>query len=92
MATHRLPTLPSTIRFGAMVTKLAGLMVVALAALALTGCNSGEVSTSDMENVRNEMSREAYEEGMRKAGRGDELEAQKKADAARMSQDNNGGE
>ncbi len=85
-------TLQSTIRSGAMVTKFLGLIAVALLALVVAGCNTGEVSTSDMENVKQEMSREAYEEGMRKAGRGDELEAQKKADAARMSQDNNGGQ
>jgi hypothetical protein len=61
---------------------LAGIAL--LGCLALSGCNAGTVSQGDQEAVRKEMGTEAYEEAMRKAGRGAELEAQKKADAERM--------
>jgi hypothetical protein len=59
----------------------------ALASAALMGCDPGTVSQDDMEAVREEMSKERYEQAMRDAGRGAELEAQQKADAERMAAD-----
>ncbi len=61
------------------------LAMAALAAAALFGCDPGTVSQGDMEQVRTEMGTEAYEQAMKDAGRGAELEAQKKADAERMA-------
>lgn len=59
------------------------LLAIALIATAVTGCNTGEVTQAQMEQVRQEMSQEAYEQAMRDAGRGAELEAQQAADRAR---------
>lgn len=56
--------------------------IALLVLLPLAGCNVGEVSQGEMEEVRKEMSYETYEEAMKKAGRGDELERDK-AEAAR---------
>lgn len=67
--------------------KKALLLIACLSFVAfLSGCNTGEVSQSDMDDVREEMSRENYEEAMRAAGRGDELEAEK-AEAARRGEE-----
>jgi hypothetical protein len=62
-------------------------VMAALAAIALIGCDPGTVSQDDMEAVREEMGTEAYEKAMKDAGKGDELEAQKAADAARMAEE-----
>lgn len=64
--------------------KLLLLCAVACGILAM-GCNAGTVSQSDQEALRKENGTEAYEEAMKKAGRGAELEAQKAADAARSN-------
>lgn len=61
-------------------------LVGLVAGVGLTGC-SDQISTKDMEDVRSEMSQEAYEDAMRKAGRGDELEADKKAQERRNTDD-----
>lgn len=58
--------------------------------IGLGGCQSDKISTNDMNNVRSEMSTENYEEAMRKAGRGDELE-QQKAEAERRRSDEGAG-
>jgi hypothetical protein len=63
------------------------IVMAALAAIALIGCDPGTVSQDDMEQVRKEMGTEAYEKAMIDAGKGDELEAQKAADAARMAEE-----
>ena len=70
--------------------KLAWTAIGLCLVVALTGCNTGEVSQDEMEQVRQEMSRETYEEAMIEAGRGAELEAEK-AEAARRAQDDYGG-
>ncbi len=54
--------------------------------LSLVGCVKDNISTNDMEDVRNEMSQETYEEAMKKAGRGDELEAEKQAKEQRRNE------
>lgn len=66
-----------------------GLVGLLMIAAVLTGCNTGDVSTSDMESVREEMSQENYEKAMREAGRGAELEAEK-AEAERRRQSDYG--
>lgn len=65
------------------------LAIGVLAALGLTvmGCDPGTVSQGDQESMRKEMSTEAYEDAMRKAGKGAELDAQKAADAARRAEE-----
>ena len=66
-------------------------LILALSAAAMTlgliGCDPGTVSQSDQEAIRKEMGTEAYEQAMKDSGRGAELEAQKAADAARMSEE-----
>lgn len=65
-----------------------GWIILALLALGiLSGCAAGGTSQNEMEQVRKEMGTEAYEDAMRKAGRGAELDAQKAADEARRSAD-----
>jgi len=51
-----------------------------VAIVALSGCNAvdSNVSQADVEKNRKDFSQESYEDAMRKAGRGDELEAEKK--------------
>lgn len=68
--------------------KKLGLMLLLVTSVALVaGCDDDSTTTtSEAEQVRQEMSQENYEDAMIKAGRGDELEKQKAADAARMSQ------
>lgn len=66
------------------------LLAVALLAslgLAVMGCDPGTVSEGDQESMRKEMSTETYEDAMRKAGKGAELDAQKAADAARKAEE-----
>ena len=52
----------------------------------LTGCASGDISEGEASQVKEEMSKEKYEEAMRAAGRGAELDAEK-AEAERRSGD-----
>lgn len=66
--------------------KKAALLIGLGACILAAGCASGTVSQGDMEQMRREGGTEAYEEAMKKAGRGAELEAQKKADEERMAQ------
>lgn len=54
---------------------LLGLLAVA----ALAGCSSGGISEADNAKLKEDFSKEKYEEAMRKAGRGAELEAEKAA-------------
>jgi hypothetical protein len=67
--------------------KLLAIGVLAALGLAVIGCDPGTVSQGDQEAMRKEMSQEAYEEAMRKAGRGAELDAQKAQDAARRAEE-----
>ena len=67
--------------------QLLALGVLAALGLAVMGCDPGTVSQGDQETMRKEMSTETYEDAMRKAGRGAELDAQKAADAARRAEE-----
>jgi hypothetical protein len=60
--------------------------LIASVSLSLVGCVKDTISTNDMEDVRKEMSQETYEDAMKKAGRGDELEAEKKAAEQRRNE------
>lgn len=55
-----------------------------LAALALAGCSSGEVSEADQEKMKKEFSQENYEKAMIAAGKEKELEEEKRRNAASM--------
>jgi hypothetical protein len=66
-----------------------GLVGLLMFSVVLTGCNTGDVSTADMDAVKEEMSRENYEKAMKEAGRGDELEKEK-AEAERRRQSDYG--
>lgn len=70
----------------AKVKKLVLVGICAFAAALVAGCDPGTVSQKDMEAVRRENGKEAYEKAMRDQGRGAELDAQKAADAARMAE------
>jgi uncharacterized protein YcfL len=60
-------------------------LLVFLGAIALAGCSSsGEVSESDQEKMKKEFSQENYEKAMIAAGRGKELEDEKKRNAQSM--------
>jgi hypothetical protein len=61
--------------------------ILATLGLSVMGCDPGTVSQGDQESMRKEMSTETYDEAMRKAGRGAELDAQKAADAARKAEE-----
>lgn len=52
----------------------------------LVGCSPTDITEGDAAQVKQEMSKESYEEAMRKAGRGAELDADK-AEAERRSGD-----
>ena len=59
------------------------LLVAALTVVAAVGCgDKGEVSESDAAKNKEAFSQEAYEDAMKKAGKGAELEAEKKRNAA----------
>lgn len=70
----------------AKLKKLALIGFCALAAALVAGCDPGTVSQKDMEAIRKENGKEAYEKAMRDQGRGAELDAQKAQDAARMAE------
>lgn len=53
---------------------------------ALVGCSPNDITEGDAAQVKQEMSKEKYEEAMRAAGRGAELDAEK-AEAERRSGD-----
>ncbi len=61
--------------------------ILAALGLSVMGCDPGTVSQGDQESMRKEMSQETYEDAMRKAGRGAELDAQKAQDDARRAAD-----
>ncbi|MFM9872962.1 MAG: hypothetical protein ACKVQS_05795 [Fimbriimonadaceae bacterium] len=60
--------------------------VVCAVSLTMVGCVKDNITTKDMQDVRKEMSQETYEEAMKKAGRQDELAAEKKARDARRNE------
>ena len=65
---------------------LAVLLVVTLG--LVSGCGaSSQVSLSDMERNKKEFSQEAYEAAMIKAGKGAELEEEKRRNAERAAQE-----
>ncbi|MBX3113951.1 MAG: hypothetical protein KF836_05240 [Fimbriimonadaceae bacterium] len=64
--------------------KLFSLLLLVSLVGALIGCDDeSTITTEESEQVRKEMSQEAYEDAMIKAGRGAELEQQKAAEEAR---------
>lgn len=62
-------------------------IAIVLAAALLGGCGAvdSEVSRSDVERNKREFSQEAYEDAMKKAGKGDELAAEKKRNEEHMA-------
>ena len=52
------------------------------ASAVLAGCSSGTTSDADNQKLVKEFSQESYEQAMINAGKGAELEAEKKRDAA----------
>ena len=62
-------------------------LVITLCLMLLAGCSSG-VTASDSEQIRKDFSQDKYEAAMKKAGRGDELQREKDAAAARGEQGN----
>jgi len=65
-------------------SKAVGFLCLAVAFVALIGCDDeSTITTSESEQVREEMSQEKYEDAMIKAGRGAELEQQKAAEESR---------
>jgi hypothetical protein len=61
-------------------------LTILIAGIALAGCGvDSEVTQSDVEKNRKEFSQENYEAAMIKAGKGKELEEEKKRNAAHMA-------
>lgn len=54
-------------------------------ALMVAGCNSSGVSESDQAKVSKEFSRESYEKAMVDAGKGKELEEEKRKEAEHLN-------
>lgn len=54
-------------------------------ALVVAGCNSSGVSESDQAKVSKEFSRESYEKAMVDAGKGKELEEEKRKEAEHLN-------
>ena len=57
--------------------------ILVLASLVMTGCAKSEVTNSDIDGLAKTYSNDSYEDAMRKAGRGAELEEQKRMAAER---------
>jgi hypothetical protein len=69
---------------GTLVANLGKGFVASLLILSAIGCSAGgDVSDTDMAKARSEMSQEKYEEAMRAAGKGAELDREKAAAASR---------
>lgn len=66
------------------IAKVLGFVLLLVTLVTLIACDDeSTITTSESEQVRQEMSQEAYEDAMIKAGRGAELEQQKAAEEAR---------
>ncbi len=61
------------------------LLLLIIAATVVVGCNSG-VTAGDSDAMRKEFTQENYEKAMIAAGKGEELEREKAAAAARGEQ------
>lgn len=66
--------------------KLVILGAVSTLALLVSGCAKSEVSNADIQNLGKTHTQESYEDAMKKAGRGAELEEQKRIAAEREQQ------
>ena len=60
------------------------LVVVSCILAVMWGCTKAEVTEADTERMRREFSQENYERAMKEAGRGAELEEQKKREAEHL--------
>ena len=65
--------------------RLQVILGISFAVAVLQGCVSSEITRDDVEKNKREFSQSAYEDAMKKSGRGAELEAEKQRNAAYLN-------